>query len=324
MKKNKPRFDVTSLGSTMIRLSVPRGQRLENAPCYEVRTAGSESNTLVALSQMGVKTAWTSRLSRNSLGRRIAQNIQSYGVDTSHVIWTEKDRNEVFFVEYGSVPREITVIYDRAGSAVSKIDFKELDLDFLLDTRIFHCSGILPALSPNCRATLEKVIDAAKDAKVAVSIDVNYRSKLWSADAARKALSPMLEKCNIISLSREDAKDVFGISGSAEQVVRRLHKTFKPELCAVTLGGEGGIAFDGSNLYRCEGYKTDVVDRLGAGDCFTAGFLCGYLEGSIQNGMNYAAAMAALKLGVHGDYFAFGRKDVLDLINRSNTREVGR
>jgi 2-dehydro-3-deoxygluconokinase len=324
MKKNKSRFDVTSLGSTMIRFSVPHGQRLENARCYEVRTAGTESNTLVALSQMAARTAWMSRLNRNSLGQRIVQDIQSYGVDTSHVIWTEKDRNEVFFVEYGSAPRGVTVIYDRGDSAISKIDFKELDLDFLLDTRIFHCSGILPALSQNCRATLEGVIDTARKAKVIVSIDVNYRSKLWSADDARKTLSPMLKKCDIISLSKEDARDVFGINGSAEEVIRNLHKTFKPEVCVVTLGGEGGIAFDGKNLYRCEGYKTDIVDRLGAGDCFTAGLLCGYLEGSIQNGMNYADAMAALKLGVHGDYFAFDRKDVLDLINRSNKREVGR
>lgn len=324
MKKGKCQFDVTSLGSTMIRLSVPRGQRLENAPCYEVRTAGTESNTLAALSQMGLKTAWMSRLTRNSLGRRIVQNIQSYGVDTSHVIWTEKDRNEVFFVEYGSAPRGITVIYDRAGSAVSKIDFKELDMDFLLNTRIFHCSGILPVLSPNCRATLEKVIDAANEAEITVSFDVNYRSKLWSADAAHKTLGPLMEKCKIIFVSREDAKDVFGISGSVEQVVRQLYKTFKPEVCVVTLGGEGGIAFDGNNLYRCEAYKTDIADRLGAGDCFTAGFLCGYIEGSIPKGMNYAAAMASLKLSVYGDYFAFDRQEVLDLINRSNTREVGR
>ena len=92
----------------------------------------------------------------------------------------------------------------------------------------------------------------------------------------------------------------------------------------MTLGGDGGLAFAGKRLYRSPAYDVQILDRLGAGDSFTAGFLCGYLEGSIQNGMNYASAMAALKLGIKGDYFISGREEVLRLISATEGREVGR
>jgi 2-dehydro-3-deoxygluconokinase len=324
MAKTTGQFDVTSLGSTMIRLSVPPGKRLETASSYEVRTAGTESNTLVALSRMGRKTAWISRLCDNALGQRIAHEIQSHGVDTSHIIWTKKTRNEVFFVEYGTSPRGINVIYDRAGSAISQIIYEEIDMKFLLNTKIVHFTGIFPALSEGCQKVLDRAINTAKQANVKISFDVNYRSKLWQPQQASKVLRPLMKKCNILFITSEDAKDLFNISGSDKQTARSFYHMFNPDICVVTLAGRGGIAFDGSEFYFCKGYQAEPIDRLGAGDCFTAGFLCGYLEGSIQNGMNYASAMAALKLSIHGDYFVSNKQEVLELINSAGAREVGR
>jgi len=317
-------FDVTSLGSTMIRLSVPSGERLETASVYEVRTAGTESNTMVALARMGFRTGWVSRLGDNPLGRRIAREIGHHGVDTSSVIWTEDDRNELFFVEYGSSPRPIQVLYDRAHSAVSRIRQEEVDTDYLLRSSIVHLTGIFPALSDSCAAITEHVISAAKSAGVKVSFDVNYRGKLWSPVRAREVLTPLVSRADILIITREDADDVFDITGAPEEVAATCHKAFRVELAVLTLGAEGGIAFDGTEYYRCGGYDVDVVDRLGAGDCFAAGVLCGYLEGSLQTGMNYASAMAALKLGIRGDYFVSSRAEVETLMNSGGGREVGR
>lgn len=318
------RFDVTSVGSTMIRLSVASGERLETAAEFVVRTAGTESNTMVALSRMGKRTAWASRLCENSLGKRITNDIGHFGVDTSSVIWTDIGRNEVFFVEYGASPRPIQVIYDREHSAVSVIDFNELDLDYLLDTRVLHLTGIFPALSDNCADVTNKLIDAAHTTGVKVSFDVNYRSKLWSAEKACSVLSPMMNKADILFITLEDAKSVFGFTGSPAEIVMSIYTKYSPEIAVLTLGGDGGVAFDGKELYNKGGYTVEVRDRLGAGDCFAAGVLCGYLEGSIKTGMEYATAMAALKMGINGDYFVSDKYEVMALINSTGGREVGR
>ncbi len=308
----------------MLRLSVPPGERLETAVCYSVHTAGTEGNTLVALSRMGVKTGWVSRLKNDVIGRRIAGEIRSHGVDTSCVIWTEKDRNGVFFVEYGTSPRGIQVVYDRSGSAVSKIRFDEVNSNYLLDTRILHMTGILPALSARCRRTTEAAVKAAKDSKAKISFDVNFRGKLWGPRKAAKTLEPIMRLCDILFLTREDAIDLFGLTGSPERMLQSAYEKFRPEICVMTLAGEGGMAFDGIRHYRSPAYDVQILDRLGAGDSFTAGFLCGYLEGSIETGMGYASAMAALKLGIKGDYFISDREEVLRLMKASRGREVGR
>ncbi len=320
----KKRFDVVAVGSTMLRLSVPAGERLETAPVYEVRTAGSESNAMAALARLGRRTAWVSRLVDNPLGRRVAGEISAHGVDVSGVIWSQAGRNEVFFVEYGSRPRPTQVVYDRQPSALTLIRFEELDLDLMLGGRILHLSGIFPALSPNCAQVADELIDRARAAGVEVSLDVNYRAKLWPPDEAQETLSPLLERADLIICTQEDAWDVFGLAGKDEEVAAALQERFKPRACVLTLGAAGALARVKGGSYRSRGYEVDVVDRLGAGDAFCAGFLNGWLDGSPQWGVEYGSAMAALKLGLAGDYFVSGPREVEDLLRSRGAREVGR
>ena len=129
---------------------------------------------------------------------------------------------------------------------------------------------------------------------------------------------------DVLFLTQEDAKDLFDLSGSPEQILESAWEKFHPEICVITLGGEGGIVFDGNHHHRCQAYDVHIIDRLGAGDSYTAGFLCGYLEGSIETAMRYASAMAAIKLGIRGDYFASNRQEVLRIIHAAGSREVGR
>ena len=189
---------------------------------------------------------------------------------------------------------------------------------------MLHLTGIFPALSDNCADVTNKLIDAAHTAGVKVSFDVNFRSKLWSAEKACSLLTPMMEKSDILFLTSEDAKSVFGFSGSPAEIVMSIHAKYNPEIAVLTLGGDGGVAFDGTELYNKGGYTVEVRDRLGAGDCIAAGVLCGYLEGSIKTGMVYATAMAALKMGINGDYFVSDKNEVMALINSTGGREVGR
>ena len=318
------RFDVTTLGSTMLRLSVPSGERLETAPHFEVRVGGTESNVMVALARMGHRTAWVSRLNDNALGRRIARAIGSHGVDVSRVVWSAEGRNEVFYVEAGASPRPTQVLYDRSHSALAAISNSDLPLEYLLDTRVLHCTGIFPALSSDCASVLAGLIRRAKAAGVTVSFDLNYRAKLWSPQQAAAALEPLLPQADLCLLTREDAAQLFGFSGEPKEIVSACRRRFGVRVCVLTLGGEGGVAWDGERYYARSGYPVDVRERLGAGDCFAAGVLCGWLENDLQRGLQYAAAMAALKLGLHGDHFVSDRAEVERLLARNQTREVGR
>ncbi len=317
-------FDAISLGSTMIRLSVPVGARLETSPVYEVRTAGTESNAMAALARMGKKTAWVSRLTDNALGRRLANEIRYHGVDVSRVIWTDEDRNEVFFVEPGQDPRPTQVIYDRKHSAVANISLCDPDMDFLLSGKILHLTGIFPALSDRCLEAAAAVIEAARQAGKKVSFDLNYRAKLWTPKQAREALSPLIRNLHILILTQEDAGDVLDIHGQPRNMVEACYQAFIPHICVVTLKSGGAVAFDGNDHYECRGHKVEIVDRLGAGDSFTAGLLYGYLEGSLQTGLEYGAAMAALALSLHGDYLVSDRFEIERLMSGGSGREVGR
>ena len=320
-----PGFDVTAIGSTMVRMSVPAGERLETAPRYEVRAAGSASNTLVACARMGLRTAWFSRLRADALGRRVAMEIHSLGVDTSRVVWADDGRNETFFVEYSLQPRPTEVLYDRECSAVSRLRTEELDLDALFDTKILHCTGIFPALSGGCRDVLAEAIEGARARGVGVSMDVNYRAKLWSSAEAREVLTPLIAGTDYLTLSSADADTVFGIRGEAEELAHRCSSELGPPTVVVTLGGQGTACVSEGEYYYREGFHPGIVDRLGAGDALTAGVLCGILEGSVRRGIDLGQAMAAIKCGIHGDHFVSDRAEVEELLRRgSGARDVGR
>lgn len=316
--------DVISVGSTMLRLSVPPGERLETAAHFEVRTAGTESNTMVALARMGFRTAWVSRLTDNPLGRRIAFDIGRHGVDVSRIIWTGEGRNELFFVEYGARPRPIKVIYDRWPSAAASMSLADLDQDYILSGRVLHLTGILAALSPDCAGLVLELLKKAGQAGVVTSFDLNYRARLWPPQRAKKVLEPMLELADLIFITQEDTVGVLGRGEGAEEAVAAIQARYKPRAVVMTLGSKGGLAFDGREFLAVKGYEVEILDRLGAGDAFSAGVLAGFLEGSLERGMEYGAAMAALKLGIKGDYFVSDRNEVEELMGAGGKREVGR
>src|SRR5918997_6502351 len=146
----EPRYDLLSIGETMLRLSVPEGERLERVRQLEVWPGGAESNVAAAVARMGFRAAWVSRLPRSPLGRRVERAIHAEGVDTSNVIWTDEDRVGTYFIEYAPPPRRIEVVYDRKDSAVAHLTASEVNWDLLLNTKVFHLSGITPGLSSTC------------------------------------------------------------------------------------------------------------------------------------------------------------------------------
>lgn len=303
--------DVVTLGEAMLRLSPPDFHRLEQADSFDLKVGGGELNVAVGIARLGLKSSWVSKLPDNPLGRLVRNKAREQGVDTSHIVWTKSGRVGIYFLEFGASPRPSSVLYDRAGSAVSTLAPGEVDWKSALEgCSIFHVSGITPALSKSCAEATLEAVKAAKDAGAKVSFDVNYRKKLWTPEEANACLVPMMEFVDFLITTEEDTGIVFGIRESSYQdVAIKLHEKFGFDVVAITLREDlsvlrnnwSAFAYSHGELYESAKYPCELIDRVGAGDSFTAGFIYGYLTGDVRKGVDYGAAFSALKHSIPGD-----------------------
>jgi 2-dehydro-3-deoxygluconokinase len=321
-------YDLVSFGEAMVRLSPPDFKRLEQTTSLDLNIGGSEFNIAVGASRLGLRAAWVSRLADNPLGHIVRNKAREQGVDTSHVVWSKKDRCGLYFVEYGASPRASRVVYDRAHSAIANIQPGEVNWKTILaGTRVFMVSGITPALSRSAREATVEAVKAAKASGCKVLIDLNYRKNLWSAEEANRCLEPLMHDTDILSTTEEDTKVVLGIEAakpkagkssdefqevaaeSYREVAEKLDRKFGFEAIVITLRENPlvwrntwtAIAYAKGKLYRTRKYELEIVDRVGGGDSFTAGFLYGYLTGDAQKGVDYGVAFSALKHTFPGD-----------------------
>ena len=309
----QPPLDLVTWGETMLRLAPPVGVALEGAASLEVCTGGTESNLAIALARLGRRVGWLSRLPEGPLGRRIAREIAAHGVDTSRVLWAQEGRAGLVFMETGLAPRPNLVLYDRAQSAVALLDPAALDYAYLSSARVLSLSGITPALSANCREAWLRSAQAAHGAGRRVLLDVNYRAKLWSPQQARTCLEQVFPYCAAMVCSFSDARLLFSAPEDPALAAEALRQAYHVPLVVLTLGEHGALAHDGQ-VYRHPIFPTQVLDRIGAGDAFAAGFVHGWLEGDLPRALRYGCALAALKQTYRGDTTWSTQEDLEDLV----------
>lgn len=312
------RHDLVTLGEAMLRLWVRPGERLESTPRLRVAAAGAEANVAIAVARMGHSAAWLSRLPRFPLGRRVAREIASHGVDVSGVLWMEGSRLGTYYVELAAPPSPIRVIYDRAGSTAAGMTLEDVPWNVVESARLVHLTGITPALSPSLAEVSLEVARRARAASVPVSVDVNYRSSLWDAEEARKALTDLCSEASLVILAEPDGQEVFQLSADPRRAAAETQELFGAEFVVLTRGGRGAVWRLGDQEGETPALEAQVVDRIGVGDAFAAGVLVGFLEDDIRRGIEYGCAMAALKLVTEGDQFWGDRQEVEQLLARSD------
>lgn len=338
--------EVITFGEAMIRLSPPHFQRLEQTSTLDVQVGGGELNVAVGVARLGLTSAWVSRLPQNSLGRLMENHVRQAGVDTSHLVWTSdaESRMGLYFLEFGAAPRPSSVLYDRRNSAISAIQPGEVDWKRIMDgARWFHVSGITPALSDSAAAVTAEALRAAKQAGLTVSYDLNYRGKLWTPDKAQAVQEPLMEYVDVLITTEEDTSVVFKITAEAtgektftqvsadsyRRVARRLQEKFKFQAVAITLRENPlvwrntwtAIAYSQGEFYDDVKYELEIVDRLGGGDSFSAGFIYGRLKkDSYQAAVRYGNAFSALKHSMPGDLNWATLAEVESLLKGSSLR----
>ncbi|PJF35545.1 MAG: sugar kinase [Candidatus Thermofonsia Clade 1 bacterium] len=307
-------LDLFTFGEALLRLSAPEPLRLEQAAALEVHVAGAESNVAIALARLGKQVAWFSRLPDAPLGQLVLNFIRQHGVEVSDVISASEERLGLLFLERGMPPRPTRVWYDRAHSAASRLQPSDLPIERLASARWLHLTGITPALSDSCLATCHAAVAQAKQHRVKIAFDVNYRSLLWSPQRAREALSPFCAAADLVFIASRDAATVFEMHGNATTQAENLQRLWSGTVI-VTDGERGAVAHGAEGTLTCAAYPTRMVERLGVGDAFAAGVLCRVMEEApLAEALRFGAAMAALKLSMGGDVALVRRDEVEALI----------
>lgn len=313
------RFDLTTLGEMMLRLSVPSGERLQTAARLEVYPAGAEANVACLLARLERCTLWAGALPENPLGRKAADALRLAGVDLGGVIWRTDGRMGVYYVEFGEPPRGTQVTYDRAGSCMARLEPSQVDWESLLDTRLLHLTGITPALSPSCREITAEALRRARERGVPVSFDVNYRQRLWPEAEAAATLAPLIQGVDLLFCSAADAARLFDCRGDMQATAQALLERSQARHLIVTFGAEGAMLWDGKEWRREPARPTRIVDRLGAGDALAAGVLHGWLDGDLPAGLRYGVTLAALALSQLGDMLVTDKRELLALSRGDTT-----
>ena len=304
--------DLVTLGEVLLRLAAPSPARFETVRQLDLQFGGAEANVAAACARLGLRTAWISALPANPWGERIRRELVGHGVDCAHVRMTEGARVGVYFLEYGVAPRPVRVLYDRRDSAFARLTASHVDWEPVRLARIVHLTGITPALGEAPRSLVERALAEA----ATVSFDINYRATLWSPAEARAFLEPVLTHVRYLFIGQGEAQTLFGFTGSPEQTLDGLARLAPKATISLQRGEEGSTVLDGGRLVRpSRRPAVQMVDPIGAGDAYAAGFLWATLSGrGLQEAVDAGTAVAALKCSTWGDIALVSPQDVADVL----------
>ncbi len=291
-------LQLTTLGEALVVMDpVSRGP-LRHVSGFEKNLGGAELNVAVGLSRLGHKAGWAGRLGDDEFGKEILAFASGEGVDVSRTSLDSEASTGLYFKEWRALG-QLRVYYYRAGSAASRMRFDELDLQYLLSGEILHLTGITAALSESCHDLIERLLSAANERGVRVSFDVNVRRLLFEGRDPRKVLGPLAARADLLLLSDDEADLLFG--GSDPDSLKEARRDIRAETVVVH-HAKGAFAVEESGVSAKAAYPVKVVDTVGAGDAFVAGFLSGRLRGwSTEECLDMANACGACAVTVPGD-----------------------
>ena len=339
-----------TFGEIMLRLSTPGFQRFTQASSFDACYGGAEANVAVSLSQYGIPATFVSRVPSNELGTSAIRAMAAFGIDTQF-IQRGGERLGIYFLETGASARASKVLYDRAHSGIASITPGMIDWDEVFsEADWFHWTGITPAISETAALTIKEALEAASRHDLTISVDLNYRARLWKWGKTPAEVMPELVSfCDVIIGNEEDAQKVFGIhpegvdvqsdhldASAYESVGRQLTEIFPRCTRAVTTLRSSisashniwsGVLWNGSELLHGPTYEvTPIVDRVGGGDSFGGGLIYGLLsfEGDDQRALNFGVAASCLKHTIPGDFNRVTVAEIEKLLSGDTSGRVSR
>ena len=334
------------MGEIMLRLSTPGYQKIIQSDSFNVNYGGGEANVAVSLANYGHEAFFLTKVPKNPIGDSAIATLRKYNVNCNFVAWGG-DRLGIYFLETGASMRASSVIYDRAHSSISEAEPSDFNFDTIFcDADWFHFTGITPAISDKAALLMEEALKAAKRNNITVSVDLNFRKKLWSSEKAQKIMTNLMQYVDVCIGNEEDAEKVLGFkpgetdvtSGKLElsgyqDIFEQMFNKFNFKYIVSTLresysasdNGWSACIYDGKEFYHSRKYDIRIIDRVGGGDSFAGGLICGLLDGKpMQDSLEFAVAASALKHTIPGDFNLFTRADVETLVKGNASGRVQR
>ena len=337
---------IVTLGEIMLRLSSPEHSRFVQSKTFDVCYGGGEANVAVCLAHFNHDAYFVSKIPNQEIGESAIKSLRSENVNCKYIN-RGGNRLGIYYLESGSSMRPSKVIYDRANSAIAEADVNEFDFKKILEgADWFHFSGITPALSDNAAKITEIACRTAKEMGITVSCDLNFRKKLWSKEKAQSIMIPLMKYVDVCIGNEEDAESCLGFKPDADitkgktdaegyqNIFKAMKKQFNFKYIATTLresysashNGWKAMLYDGESFYQSKHYDIcPIVDRVGAGDSFSAGLIHGLLTlNDKQKAVEFATACSALKHTIPGDFNQVSEAEVIQLMNGDGSGRVQR
>lgn len=337
---------IVTLGEIMLRLSPAGNYRFVQSESFQIFPGGGEANVAVSLTNYGHTACFVSKLPSHEIGQIAVNALRRYGVKTEYIS-RGGDRVGLYYAETGASMRPSKVIYDRAHSAIAEADISDFDFDKIMeDADWFHWSGITPAISDKAAEIVRVACEAAKRHGVTVSVDLNFRKKLWTSEKAISVMRPLMQYVDVCIGNEEDANmclgykpdaDVEGGKTDAEgyyEIFKGMMKEFGFKYVVSTLresysashNGWKALIYDGKTFYESKHYDINpIIDRVGGGDSFSAGLIHGLLSYKDQaKALEFAVAASALKHTIPGDFNLVSTSEVESLAKGNANGRVQR
>jgi 2-dehydro-3-deoxygluconokinase len=306
-------LDVLTFGEAMASLRAVRPLRLGGT--LRLSVAGAEANVAIGLARLGHAARWVGLVGEDELGALVLRTLRAEGVDVSHAR-TEPAGPTGIIVFEPRIAGVTRVSYHRSGSAGSRLAPEDLSAALDEGARVLHVSGVTPALGPDPRAAVAAAVERARRAGATVCLDVNYRSRLWPASQASRALRPLLASVDLLVASPAELEVV--APARAGSTAARVASLLREGVREVVLkhGAGGGEVCSGAGSVRVPAPNVTVVDPVGAGDAFVAGYLSGLLDGEdAERRLRRAVSVAAFAVASEGDWEGLPTRDELPLLD---------
>lgn len=264
--------DVLCLGETMVMVTPTEPMALEDSELFHLSVGGAESTVAMYLAESGFRTSWVSVLGQDPLGTRILRTVEKYGVDTSFVQLVDAPTG-VYFKDPGEGATRVH--YYRRGSAASTMSVAFLDSLPLAGARLVHVSGITPGLSPSCRDMMMALPERLRHSGTKFSFDVNYRRGVWPVEEAAPVLLDLARQADYVFVGLDEAAVLWGTTDP-----RSVYDLLRPSgKLVVKDGAVGATELESATEVFVPTPAVRVVEEVGAGDAFAAGYLGSVLEG---------------------------------------------
>ena len=337
---------VVTMGEIMLRLSPAGNMRFVQADSFDVIYGGGEANVAVSCANYGHDAYFVTKLPEHEIGQSAVNALRRYGVNTKFIA-RGGDRVGIYYAETGASMRPSKVIYDRANSAIAEAKPEDFDFDAIMEgADWFHWSGITPAISNKAAELTRLACEAAKRHGVTVSVDLNFRKKLWTSKKAISVMKPLMEYVDGCGGNEEDAELCLGFKPDANveagetgaegyhKIFEQMAKEFKfkyvistlRESFSATHNGWKALIYNGKEFYESKRYDINpIIDRIGGGDSFSGGVIHGLLTKETQGeALEFAVAASALKHTINGDFNLVSASEVESLAGGNANGRVQR